>query len=615
MYNVENIYKVRESHLKSLAARQSSSIKKVSTMRFCVFILFAVAAILFYEYDYIYLSMSCVVMFAIVFIFLVKVHGKFKYNLEFTKKLISINYKSIKRCNGEWINFENDGKEFLDKEHRYSFDLDAVGRGSVFQWINTCSTHFAQEELNNILTREKYHNSRENIMNRQEAVEELSKEINFRQRLECEADFAGDVQHDEIEKLLKLLNVPQKKVYTNRYIITLFKVIPPVIWIVIVLSFFLKMLPNYAGYSAILIAILILSFDFGNRAESLGILFMLKENISSYENIINMIYRKKFSSKLLNELLEIYNTKRCAKRKFIPMTELAKIARNIAERKNMMYILLNIFFLWDYQCMFSLEKWKTENGASVQEWISTAAKIEALCSLAVVNFDHRDWCLPKIMEKPLTVEAVSMAHPLIRGKAVHNDLYIGKGSKVLMITGSNMSGKSTFLRTAGVNLMLAYAGTRVFAEHFSCSIMKIYTCMRISDNLDENVSSFYGEILRIKSIVEAAGKGESIFFLLDEIFKGTNSFDRHLGAKILINELKDFNSCGMVSTHDLELCDMEDSGGSDIKNYHFKEYYENNKLHFDYKIRRGVSKTRNALYLMKMAGIDVPDNLKDKQGE
>lgn len=131
--------------------------------------------------------------------------------------------------------------------------------------------------------------------------------------------------------------------------------------------------------------------------------------------------------------------------------------------------------------------------------------------------------------------------------------------------------------------------------------------MRISDNLEKNISSFYGEIIRIKSIVEAAKRGERIFFLLDEIFKGTNSIDRHTGAKILINELKSLNTCGMVSTHDLELCDMENENNRHIKNYYFREYYKNNKIFFDYKLQKGISKTRNALYLMKMAGIDIPD--------
>ena len=167
-----------------------------------------------------------------------------------------------------------------------------------------------------------------------------------------------------------------------------------------------------------------------------------------------------------------------------------------------------------------------------------------------------------------------------------------------------MSGKSTFLRTVGFNCILAYLGLPVKGESFEAPILKVYTCMRTGDNLEESISSFYAEILRIKIIVEGVKRGEKILFLLDEIFKGTNSLDRHEGAEILINQLLEGNTLGLVSTHDFELCDMEKKD-STIQNYNFREYYENNKLKFDYILRKGVSQTRNARYLMKMAGIDI----------
>ena len=167
-----------------------------------------------------------------------------------------------------------------------------------------------------------------------------------------------------------------------------------------------------------------------------------------------------------------------------------------------------------------------------------------------------------------------------------------------------MSGKSTFLRTIGINLVLSYIGASVCAEKFECSLMKIFTCMRTSDNLENNISSFYAEILRIKMIVEEIKKNKKVFFLLDELFKGTNSIDRHVGAKTLIKQLGEQGASGLISTHDLELGDLQYEY-SKIKNYHFQEYYVNNEIKFDYKIRDGVSTTKNALYLIKLAGIDL----------
>jgi DNA mismatch repair ATPase MutS len=197
-----------------------------------------------------------------------------------------------------------------------------------------------------------------------------------------------------------------------------------------------------------------------------------------------------------------------------------------------------------------------------------------------------------------------MGHPLLGDSCIRNSINFKPPVNALIITGSNMSGKSTFLRTAGINLVLAYSGAPVFARRLTCSIMDIYTSMRVRDDLEKSISSFYAELLRIKTIVEAVGEGKKVFFLLDEIFKGTNSKDRHIGARALILKLSSSNVLGMVSTHDLELGSLEGES-SKIRNYHFREYYKDNKICFNYRLYPGISSTRNAVYLMKLAGIDI----------
>ncbi|MEL7598196.1 MAG: MutS family DNA mismatch repair protein, partial [Clostridiaceae bacterium] len=228
--------------------------------------------------------------------------------------------------------------------------------------------------------------------------------------------------------------------------------------------------------------------------------------------------------------------------------------------------------------------------------------IEELGSFSTLAFDNSDWTMPKFKENGFIFKGENIGHPLLGSERVCNDLTIEEDKKIILITGSNMSGKSTFLRTAGINLVLAYVGAPVCAKKFECSIMEIFTCMRISDNLEKNISSFYGELLRIKELVNKTKEERKVFFLLDEIFKGTNSIDRHTGAKILINKLSSKKVLGMVSTHDLELGSLEKEN-SNIKNYHFEEYYKNNNIYFDYKLRRDISTTRNAMYLMSIAGI------------
>lgn len=321
--------------------------------------------------------------------------------------------------------------------------------------------------------------------------------------------------------------------------------------------------------------------------------------------MISMIEKKKFKSDLLKELQRKLTSKDDIKASQ-SIEKFVKIVDKISDRRNFFSLVLNIIFLWDFHLMIALDKWKREYGEHIEKWLKAIGEFEALSSLALVNFDYPERSFPKFNDDNLVLSAKGISHPLLPGKPVTNDVQMGRNNRILLITGSNMSGKSTLLRTLGINLVLAYAGAPVSAESFNCSLMKIYTCMRISDNLEKNISSFYAEILRIKKIVKAVVSGETIFFLLDEIFKGTNSIDRHLGAETLIDRLSRENALGLVSTHDLELGSIEDKNNN-VKNYHFQEYYEDNDIHFDYKLKQGVSTTRNAIYLMKMAGIKFED--------
>ena len=248
------------------------------------------------------------------------------------------------------------------------------------------------------------------------------------------------------------------------------------------------------------------------------------------------------------------------------------------------------------------------SGRYVEKWFDVIGEVEALCSISLIHHDNPEYIMPQISEDMSGgIVAEQLGHPLLTKGRRCNDISINEKQPILLITGSNMSGKSTFLRTVGLSLILSYIGAPVCAKLFSCPILKIYACMRTSDNLGQNVSSFYAELLRVKMVVEAVDRNEKVFFLLDEIFKGTNSADRHTGAKMLIDQLDKKAAWGMVSTHDLELADMEKESGGRIRNYHFREYYKDNQIHFDYQLRKGVSDTRNAIFLMRMAGVNVEE--------
>lgn len=335
-----------------------------------------------------------------------------------------------------------------------------------------------------------------------------------------------------------------------------------------------------------------------------------KYSIKAYANTLSLIEDEEFNSEYLKKLkgkLKEDNKVSCKEE----MKKLSSLMDWIGDStSNAYYFIINVLAFADVFIIYNLNCWRERNGEKVEKWIEVMGEFDALSSIANISFDHDDWCLGEISNDKEVI-AKEVAHPLIGERAVANDYELKSPKKITLITGSNMSGKSTFLRTIGINLVLTYIGAPACAKEFKCGIMNIYTCMRTKDNLEESISSFYAEILRIKLIIEACKKGEDVFFLLDEIFKGTNSKDRHIGATVLVKQLAQNGAIGLLSTHDLELCDLEKEN-KEIGNFNFREYYEDNKIKFDYKLRKGKSETKNAVYLMKLAGIEISEPQKVK---
>ncbi|MEW9095811.1 MAG: DNA mismatch repair protein [Clostridiaceae bacterium] len=517
------------------------------------------------------------------------------------ERIMHINEKGINRVEGKWRSFKENGEDYIDEEHPFSGDLDLFGISSLFQYINCTNTFMGKIKFKSTLENPDY--SEDEIIKRQEAIKELGNNIGWRQRFEGE----GILKEDKQGHVDRLLNwcVDREDLYSKNYIKTLTTSIPLFTIIFIILSFLIGGLYYYGALFFILISIVALFNDKKKRNYALQTVFLYKKYIESYYNMIGLIEKEKFRSEYLVSLKEriVENE---GEKASTAIKELMNISQNISDRGNFFYAIFNILFLLDYKHMIKLEMWKEKWGKYLEEWLQVIGEFESLSSIAILYFEKPDWTIPTIQKEKLIIRGKKVGHPLLGDRAVKNDFSIGEGEKILLITGSNMSGKSTFLRTTGINLLLAYIGAPVCAEEFTCSLMNIYTCMRISDNLERNISSFYGELLRINKLIEGVKTKKPIFFLLDEIFKGTNSVDRHTGAKILINKLSKEKVLGLVSTHDLELGSLEEHN-SKVKNYHFKEYYENNQIHFDYKLRKGVSTTRNALYLMKIAGIEVEE--------
>lgn len=562
MENRKDIYEKRIEEYSSALKRLKRDYNIISALRLVVSL--SILFFIYYAYSIGSISFGIILFLlnSILFLYLAKVHEGIVNKISKREALIDVNKKEILRLEGKWREFNDLGEEYLDNKHPFINDLDIFGKNSLFQWINETGTVYGREKLSHLLKLEELPN-KEEILLRQEALKELSKKVDFRH------EFIASLKDKKGKKEKYLGEWLKEGSKSISPLLNILRIIMPVINIGITILVGM----NIISWQILLIS-LVISYGIlklGNKEviKGLNIFEDLKYRIKTYVEALELIEKENFQSNIIQGIKS--NLDMNGKSASKELKSLEKITSWLYDRGNAFYLLLNCYLLWDYQILSKLEKWKSSNKDEFYKWMISLGDFEALVSLAGFTYNNHGWATPKINDD-YTLKGKNLSHPMLGEKGVGNSFDINKDKRVILITGSNMSGKSTFLRTG--------------------------------DNLEESISSFYAEILRIKIIVEGVKRGEKILFLLDEIFKGTNSLDRHEGAEILINQLLEGNTLGLVSTHDFELCDMEKKD-STIQNYNFREYYDNNKLKFDYILRKGVSQTRNARYLMKMAGIDI----------
>lgn len=574
----------------------SVKVNIVGWSRLLVIVLCALVDYFLYRQNNIGAIIVVTIFFIVFFIGLVIYHNNIFEYKERLDLLVKINEKGLKRISGQFKEFKDNGLEYLEENHSFINDLDVFGHNSIFQYINSTVTKGGREELVRLLKREKVFNHVE-IKERQEAIKELGDKAQWRQKLIVE----GKLNNSPNMDLPSLMKWSKEKESSSPLRVA----IACTFILVTVFSIYLgwrKVIPQSFILLNFMVNFLVLKILSKGIAEEIKLFDSIKNSIRGYSKILELIEDENFNSRYLGILKsKLKNNDLSCKEEMKKFSDILDWAGN--SKYNAYYLILNVLIFLDVFLMRNLEKWREKNGERLEKWLEVMHEIDALSSIANLSFENQDWDYPTIL-KENQIDGFNIGHPLLGEKAVRNTFALSGEQKVSLITGSNMSGKSTFLRTVGVNLLLSYIGAPVCAEKFSCGIMNIYTCMRTKDNLEESISSFYAEILRIKILIEACKRGEKIFFLLDEIFKGTNSKDRHIGATVLIKQLLQYGGVGLVSTHDLELCDLEKES-KNIINYNFREFYENDKIKFDYILRKGKSETQNAIHLMKLAGIEI----------
>lgn len=523
-------------------------------------------------------------------------HNKIQTEMDYAKGIISLNEKNIARITGDWKHFKDQGEEYMDVDHPYGNDLDIVGKKSLFQFLNTTNTYHGRKAFKDAMLHRSF--SPNEVLSRQKAIVELSKDFVFLNNIWYYFSKIG-ISHNISEFIQELQS--NRPFLKHKILKPILMRLPIVTCILLGLSLLFPqlriLLPISVGFVFLQMVIWLVGVPSIHNylMRTSGHTFKL----NPYCTIIDIIEQQEFQSEKLKEVQNILSASDVSAKKAIK--ELNKINDRLSARHNsILYFVLNILLLWDYECIILMENWKNAYAPYCEEWFTALGEFESLTCFANMPDVCALTCIPEISDgKKIT--ANELGHPLIMNEdRVTNSMNFN--NDIFIISGSNMSGKTTFLRTVGINLILAKCGSFVCADKLEFSLFQIVTSMRIADDLNEGISTFYAELKRIKHIIDAAKMDSNTLFLIDEIFRGTNSADRLSGARTVAAKLHSFGVSGMITTHDLELCSLE-SQYARMHNFNFRETYEDKKIKFDYKMRSGKSQTTNAKFLMELVGI------------
>ncbi len=516
--------------------------------------------------------------------------------LELKKK---INEQEIFRLEGKLETFD-EGNEFEDILHPYSSDLDLFGHHSLYQLISRASTRYGRETLASWM---QHAGNLSQIRSRQQASKELAENIDWRQEFQATGMQAGD-PGDSLTDLDQWV-----KEEPRLSVLPIYPIIPlvlPVITLSLTVLTLLSMIHWGFPLSLFVLHVLIVRRTGKYSREAFSRIEKRAPFLASIGKLIQQIETLETVTSLTDSYKE-----RLAKDgppAFKEIGYLSKLLVRLELRLNgLPYYIMNYIFFWDMIWLVRLERWKSRHRDHLLDWFRVIGEMEALVSISALRFAQHDWQQPEILETELFLAGQSLGHPLIPSNVrISNPISLPAPGRIWLITGSNMSGKSTYLRTVGINVVLALMGAPVCARSFRISPVQVATSMRTQDSIEENTSSFYAELKRLKMVIERIERGEQVLFLLDEILKGTNSRDRHAGARALISQLQKGGGAGLVSTHDLELVDLEHTLEGAVKNYSFNcEVNPDGKLTFDYTLTEGVCRSMNATALMKTMGIRV----------
>jgi hypothetical protein len=520
--------------------------------------------------------------------------------LRYHELLLEINEQELAALEGHLENFE-DGAKFTPHYHDYALDLDIFGPHSIYQFLNRTTAAPSRELLAERLLGPL---DTDRIAPVQDAVRELAGEVDWRQQLQARGRLAR-ITREAYRQIGEWSSEQEEPTAERRALVWITRVLPfitlaliilawndVVPWRILWLSFCAHLLvtwrvekitaPLYQGFSDAI------------------------KVMEAFNGALRTMTEKTFDAALLQQIQQ--SCFQGAQAPAVTFRRLKRILGRMDLRLNaLVHFPLNLATFWDWHQFTQLGRWKRNNPGTLLKWLDAFREMEVLSCFANAAFNHPRWAFAKITNSgDFVFNAEALGHPLLReDHRVCNDLQMEGKGRILLVTGSNMAGKSTFLRTVGVNMVLALAGGPACAEKMTFSRVNVISSMRIADNLEENISTFYAELKKLEIILKKVRAHEPVFLLLDEILRGTNSLDRHAGARALIKTFIEEEAVGILATHDLELTGMETELPGALVNYHFDVQVQAEELFFDYKLKPGICTSMNASLLMRKIGIQV----------
>ncbi|MEO7444592.1 MAG: hypothetical protein ABIU55_03785 [Ferruginibacter sp.] len=599
MEEPQHYYRDKLSTHQDILKKLKSRKNLLSGLRLGAVILLAAILYMFWNLGVLYL-VSFSVLIAFIFIRFLHRDIANRAAINHQETLIRLTQAEIGALQHQYYQFA-DGEKLKPSEHYYALDMDILGHASIYQYCNRTTSEVGAQTLANWLLAPA---PEQVILQRQEAIKELSTQPSWNMELLAFGK-ENPLTNHTINRLQIWLQEPTAFLQYKAWAWLRF-VLPGIMLSIIGLRIAGIVSMNVVYFSLFLFAVLAYQLN-KIIAPIHNQLSRMVDEITTLAKSSTHIEGKEYQASLLNSL----------KNNFFYKGEKASSAiyalKTILDRLDIRYNIvisfpLNVVLLWNLQQVIDLEKWKVKHTNTVSAWFRALGEMEALVGFSTIAFNNPDWCFPSIENGHFNISATELGHPLINpGKRINNYINIPQDTSLMVVTGSNMAGKSTYLRSVGVNVVLAMAGSAVCATAFSLSPVQLLSSMRITDNLEESTSTFYAELKKLKTIIEKVNNHEKVFVLLDEILRGTNSSDRHKGSVALMKQMLKQHAAGIIATHDLALAELKDSFPENIYNYHFDVQVSNDELYFDYKLKPGVCQSLNASILMRKIGIEVSD--------